>query len=297
MPRSIVRRSSAPAEDAETDYDDIEETEEQEEAPRRSRRDRAASARRHPAGRGRATADDDDEEDERPARRERSRASFAEGTREGRRPAGRRETERSRRPAPAGASRRERAAGSGWAAVKSKTRAGKFADNFKVPSDTDVVVKFLNNEPFAVYHQHWIPEAQGKKSYVCLEQDCPLCDIGDDARLQIAFNVISFANPRKPELLVWNTGSRLAQKLEGLDSNDKTGPIDREDLYWAVSKTGTGTATQYNLQAIKARDLEDWDVEALDEDELAEFDERKFDSSSVKEPSRETLEELVDEIS
>ncbi|MDP9870440.1 MULTISPECIES: hypothetical protein [Streptosporangium] len=267
MGRTLRRRSSestAPA--SNHDSEPEEDYEDEEEAPRRTR-----TAGRRPAGRS-------GRESTRPAGRANSR------TRDDAKPA-----------------RRKSSAGSaegGWETFRNKAKSGKFAENFKIDND-EIVIKFLEEGPFAVYQQHWLKEAEGRKSYVCLEEDCPLCDdLGDEPRYQILFNVVDFSNPEKPTVKVWACGVRVAQKLEGLSENKKTGPLNRDDTYWVVSKSGKGTKTEYNLRPVRAHSLADEeDIEPLDEEELAEFAAQAAGPETVKQDSREDLEELVDELS
>jgi hypothetical protein len=59
-------------------------------------------------------------------------------------------------------------------------------------------------------------------------------------------------------------GVRLCGQLEKLASNAKTGPLNRPDLYWAVSKSGQGTKTSYSIMPVKERDLvEDWEIDPV----------------------------------
>ena len=64
-------------------------------------------------------------------------------------------------------------------------------------------------------------------------------------------------------------GVRLCGQLEKLASNAKTGPLNRPDLYWAVSKTGQGTKTAYSIVPVKERDLaEEWEIDPIAAAEL-----------------------------
>ena len=64
-------------------------------------------------------------------------------------------------------------------------------------------------------------------------------------------------------------GVRLCGQLEKLTSSTKTGPLNRPDLYWAVSKTGQGTKTSYSIVPVKERDLaEEWEIDPIAAAEL-----------------------------
>jgi hypothetical protein len=65
----------------------------------------------------------------------------------------------------------------GWGAaeafLKPKTSESKYAVDVKF-SEQPVLVRFLEDEPFMVYEQHWIDRTEGRRSFVCLGADCPL---------------------------------------------------------------------------------------------------------------------------
>lgn len=48
------------------------------------------------------------------------------------------------------------------------------------------MIKFLDDEPFASYYEHGL---DGKR-YVCLGDDWPLCETGNDPDHRACFNVI-----------------------------------------------------------------------------------------------------------
>lgn len=149
---------------------------------------------------------------------------------------------------------RSSAVQSGWAAAMKATESDKrYTNEFKFTDETQLV-KFLTNEPFAVYSQHWI-ERQGKRSFNCLSEDvkgCPLCDIGDIPRAKVAFSVLNLS-AEEPIVEMLITSPTLTRQLAGHDKDPKTGPLDR--IFWALSRSGTGKKTVYNVFPVKARDL------------------------------------------
>ncbi|MFD9947223.1 hypothetical protein ACFWYW_24055 [Nonomuraea sp. NPDC059023] len=238
----------------------------------------------------RTTTEQTTEPEEKEASQRRHPASRPAGRTDSRRPAGR---------TSAGAS-------GGWDALRNQAKASAgFADTFKVGSD-EIVFKFAQTEPFAVFAWHWLEQAQGKKGFVCHAEDCPLCEqLGDSPRTQVLFNVIEMPyrdsngnDVGEPEMKIWACGVRLAEKIRTLSQNTKTSPIDRDDLYWSVSRSGKGTKTEYNLVPIKERDLvAEWAVTPLAEEDLAELREAVHGFENyTKTDSREDLEELVDEL-
>ena len=188
---------------------------------------------------------------------------------------------------------------SGWDGYeKARTESSDYAPEFnKVIDNEDRLFRFVDESPFAVYRQHWI-ERSGKRSFTCLDKGCPLCDdAGDRPSTKVAFNVIDLEED-EPTVKVWTVSQKVADIVKKHAQDKKTAPINRADLYWAVSKTGKkGGAIQTNLQPIKARDLQDdWDMAPLTEAELNDLDEQAYGPDSIDKQSRKTLEEIADEL-
>lgn len=252
--------------------EDDEEDDEEEAEPRRGRR-RDAS---RPRGRSR-------DESRRPSARGRNRRAFDEGAEEGRKA-----TRRGSR----------RAVEDGWDAVDKLKAESGFAENLKVPDDDEIVIKFLDEKPYAGYREHWVQEAKSKrKTYSCLgPEECPLCvTLGHQPNSRILFNVVDMSGS-DPTVKTWAMGTKLAEKIKALSQKPRTSPINREDRYWIISKTGKGTSTEYNLEPISSDDLVDWDLDPLDEDEIEELMTQRSTKESIRFDSVEDLEELVEEI-
>ncbi len=184
---------------------------------------------------------------------------------------------------------------SGWAGHdRTKAAAGDFPEDFKIEHEKKLI-KFLEDEPFASYRQHWI-ERPGKKSFTCIEVDCPLCDAGDRPSGKTCFNILSLSEGGKPVNKVLTVGVRLGEQIRGFATDRKTGPLTR--MYYAISKTGKKTKTSHSLIPVKERDLEeDWDMEPLDEEELEAFKEHLYDEEAVQVSTRKQLLEIAEEIS
>ena len=152
-------------------------------------------------------------------------------------------------------SERSSAIQSGWAAVHAANQQSdkKYTEEFR-PSEKKQLIKFLRNEPFAVFNQHWI-ERSGKKSFVCLPDGCPLCDIaGDTPRQKAAFSVVNLS-VENYEVEMFLTSPTLTRQLASFDSDPKTGPVDR--MFWEISRQGSGPKTTYTIVPVKPRDLAD----------------------------------------
>ena len=184
---------------------------------------------------------------------------------------------------------------SGWGAFKEKRAAsGEFAEQLKVEKKA-ILIAFVDNAPFAVYREHWI-ERPGKKSFICLEKGCPLCEAGDNRpRVKTCFNVIEMIEGGLPELKMWVTTPRLTGQLASLDSDEKVGPLTKG--YWSVKRTGEGTKTTYNISPVKERDLkEDWGVEPLSDDDFARYETESYTTDAITFSTKQQLREVADEI-
>jgi len=155
----------------------------------------------------------------------------------------------------------------GWeAAKKAANKPTKtFATDFKFDEDVQLI-KFISDEPLA-FMQHWV-NRPGKKSFISIGEGDPLIAVGSKPDPKFAFTVVNLSD-EDPQVQLMVVGVRLCGQLEKLASNTKTGPLNRPDLYWAVSKSGQGTKTSYSLVPVKERDLaEEWDIDPVAAAEL-----------------------------
>ena len=154
----------------------------------------------------------------------------------------------------------------GWDAFDSLVKSdSEFPTDFKFSEDS-VLIKFLENRPFATYEQHWIDRPKGKRSFVCLGDNCPLCDIlGDQPRGKFAFNVLVLTGDTQG-VQIMTAPPTLARLIKKNHDDDRKGPIDKE--FWEVSRQGTASTTQYTMIPVRGRDLaEEWklDLEKVQE--------------------------------
>lgn len=248
-----------------------EEDDEEDEAPRRSRR--------------RSRDDDDEEEDDEPPRRSR-RSRDAEDDEDDA------EDDRGRgKKAP-----KLKPLRSGWSGLKvTQAKATDFPAELKL-TDEEQVVAFLEDEPFVTYVQHWIDERDGKKSFICLEENCPLCDIGSDTRAMAVFNLALITDGNEPEVMQLVTGPLLFKALES-HAMSKHGPLSNG--YYTVSKTGGGQKgkVSYNIGHIKARDLdEDYKLEPLSDEEFEDLAKKLYTAKDVQRQTRKELSAVADEL-
>lgn len=152
----------------------------------------------------------------------------------------------------------------GWGAVaaqaKPKRENGDYPVDFKF-TEQSRLVRFLEDEPFAVYKQHWVDRSEGRRSFVCIGDECPLCRIaGDTPRSRAAFNVL-VASDEEPTVQILTAAVTLAKQLQSAHEDPKRGPLTK--YYWAIARQGTGRDTQYSLDRVRASELaEEWELDA-----------------------------------
>ena len=155
----------------------------------------------------------------------------------------------------------------GWnAAKKAVAKSTKtFATDFKFDEDVQLI-KFISEDPMT-FMQHWV-NRPGKKSFISIGEGDPLIEVGSKPDQKFAFTVLNLSD-EEPQTQLMIVGVRLCGQLEKLASNAKTGPLNRPDMYWAVSKSGQGTKTSYSLVPVKERDLaEEWEIDPVAASEL-----------------------------
>lgn len=185
----------------------------------------------------------------------------------------------------------------GWGnAEEVKTSDSPFAQTLKIGSEPQVV-KFLEDDPYTSYHQHWI-ERQGQRSFVCIAKidpkGCPLCDAGDRASAKFAFNVALMSEDNDPVLKSYEVGVRIIDSLKNFHLDPRQGPLPKN--YWAISRTGTKGSSQTNHQMIRERDLrEEWEMDPITEDQFGTLKKNAYTESIVTIPTRKTLMGIASE--
>lgn len=322
MARTLSRRRNRPVNPEPEDDDEEEEQETRSRSRRRSRDeddDRPSRSRRRardenededneederPARSRRRPRDEEDEDEERPAR-SRRRASRDDDADDGdERPARSRKAPERKRKRPAREAAGKSSLRDGWGEGKMKSRNFD-EERFAVEEDTTYIILFLEDKPIASWQEHFLMELPKgiRKSYTCLEEDCPLDEIGDAAGFRRAFNVAVFDKKGNPVVKYWIASPGILSEIESFayddDWTDKNGGLGGN--YFKVSKSkgqGKGGAFKYRLDHIKTRDLEDdHDITPLDDDELDELGADFFTKKDVvKIDSRADLEEIAEEL-
>lgn len=184
---------------------------------------------------------------------------------------------------------------SGWdAAEKLVTTSVDFPTEYK-HSEQFQLIKFIDTAgPFANYRQHFLKEkTEGRRSYVCIGDNCPLClKLNDKPEIKRAFTIINLsAKPYQRQMLI--ATPRLYKTLHAGEFSPQ-GPLTKN--YWALSRTGVKQQTVYNLMAVKARDLsEDWGLNAEEvETSISTF--KPFERSEIREDSYASLLDIANSL-
>ena len=184
---------------------------------------------------------------------------------------------------------------SGWEAAEQLVPVQtEFPTEYK-HSETFQLVRFIDTAgPFANYRQHFLKDkTEGRRSYVCLGDTCPLClKLQDKPEVKRAFTVINLtAKPYQRQMLI--ATPRLYKTLHAGEFS-QAGPLTRN--YWALSRTGQKQQTVYNLMPVKARDLtEDWGLNEA-ETELAVAAFKPFERTEIREDSHQSLVEIAESL-
>lgn len=182
----------------------------------------------------------------------------------------------------------------GWAAAKKQMAKSnqKFATDFRFEEDVKLI-KFISGEPMT-FMQHWV-NRPGRKSFISPGEGDPLMAVGSKPDQKFAFTVLNLSE-EEPTLQLMVVGVRLCGQLEKLHMDKKTGPLDRPDIYWAVSKSGTGTKTAYSITPVKERDLaDDWEIDPVAAAELIKTL-KPLGMDSLHVPTLAELEEVAREV-
>jgi len=184
------------------------------------------------------------------------------------------------------------AVGKGWGGYK-RTKANapsQWTKLYKVP-DEEGLLMFLEDGPYASFLMHWcewMPRGS-RLSYICLQEDCPLDKVDPKPAARIRFNVLDLGGD-VPILVTFECGVSVTEALEEYSEDE---PLSGR--YFAAAMRGPKNAKRTQIRPVKVRDLvEDWDVEPLTQDEIAAFDDKLWDDTSLDIASRAELQKVAD---
>lgn len=180
----------------------------------------------------------------------------------------------------------------GWTAASALLKKKPSSGESKYPtfmkfSEEGTLVRFLDDAPFKSYEEHWIDRKEGRRSFVCLGDECPLCTIaGDKPRAKFAFNVLVISD-EEPNTQIMVAVPTLTILLQTAHEDPKKGPLSR--YFWEIKRLGTGRETQYTLERVRSTDLaEEWDLDP-EEINAAALSAVRYDESAITSTPREEL--------
>ena len=174
--------------------------------------------------------------------------------------------------------------GSGWSSDKAAPKYSSGPVRFTVPDDgSEVFIKFVEDKPFTSFFQHWIPTDVGKRPFACLVRDCPLCNRGDRAKSVDYLNVIQIDTDGQHSLKLWMASPDPSAAIKEKMASKRSSPINRDDLYFAVSKrAGSNGVPSYTVDVIKADDLSEVGITPLSAAELATYNGKLYTREVAK---------------
>lgn len=182
----------------------------------------------------------------------------------------------------------------GWANAKShKEAASPYPSRLK-PDSAGVVVKFLEDGPYASFRQHWINEIQeGQKAFTCLDgvdpKGCPLCDGGSRSSPQFHFNVALLSTDGPAVLKTYNVGPTIFDQLSEYHTDPRQGPLEKH--YWVVKRNKNGNKWTSTFFMQREDELVDQGYEVPSQADLAGLN--LWDESQVRFSSRKELAEIA----
>ena len=196
--------------------------------------------------------------------------------------------------APAETKKARRVLRGSWTAAK---RVKETASPFPVrlsPDKDGVVVKFLEDGPYAQYKQHWINEIkEGSKAFVCLdgidEDGCPLCDGGSRPSPQFHFNVAELTEDGAYIHKTYNVGPTVFDQLSDLHSDPRQGPLEK--YYWVIKRSKNGNKWTTTLFRQRKEDLVEEGFTLPSQEELDKI--KLWDETTIRLTSRKDLLEIA----
>ncbi len=190
--------------------------------------------------------DDDDDDAEAPPRSERRRAR-ENGGREG-------GAKKSAANGAAAAAARSGTAKAGWREADEVFQGGEFANNLTMKDGEEIVIRFLEDQPYASLRIHWL-DRKGKRSYPCpgdrkkdsANNGCPLCAYNISYKSESRFNVAVLTD-EDPVVKSLTATPRTKKRIQS-HADSKHGPLSRK--YYFYRRTGTKFDTEYTFEVAR----------------------------------------------
>jgi hypothetical protein len=184
-----------------------------------------------------------------------------------------------------------------------KAADGVNRTTFQVQDDSEIIV-FLEPENFSYALRHWIKYVDESGNQVtraewCLEEECPMCDIGDRPKPVAFFNVVDLASPSK--VLVWEASAdptkAIQKEFNKLVKRNQN--LSDDGLYWVISREkGRNGFYTYSVDKLPEDDLlAEWpSLKPLAPAQRDALRHRAYDESYVEYKDRGDLQEFVDSL-
>lgn len=191
---------------------------------------------------------------------------------------------------------------SGWGGAEQiASELGTYAKNWTPDEGKSYIVRFLGNAPFANFGQHWIRTGDSKRSYVCLgSKVCPLCAVGDKPSGKYNFNIAVLNPGEEPMLWSFGVGITVFNKIKAIHNDARKGPIDKKYYEVVRTSTGTGKGKKYDtaISWVKERDLPDFEVEPLTDEQLEDLMSGLYTMETIDQEKKSfaELEEIAREL-
>lgn len=191
-----------------------------------------------------------------------------------------------------------------------KSSGGDF-NRFTVDEGTKYVIAFLEDGPFEVVWVHWCkvkgddgsirPTPRNCPTTKDEDAECPLCEMGVEAKPVAYFNIMDLDQPSK--VFLWEAGKDAAGRVEKLYDElqgvpaDRGGPLElnSEGVFAVVSKEKLANKRfAYAAKRVKERDLdEDYQLDAPAPEAYEALSEKLYTSEIVKYNTTEELREFA----
>jgi len=186
----------------------------------------------------------------------------------------------------------------GFAVGTRSSASGPRVNVFKVENeDEEVLMKFLEPHAFAPIFQHWLLVDGKRRAYTCIVKECPLCARGDKPKSSDWFNVIDMSG-EEPELKVWYASPDPAAAIKARATNKRTSPLNRDGLYFVVSKTKSSKGNgilEYSIDPVREDELDVWGAKPISAEKISEFEKEAYDASLVQVKTKAELTQLAEQ--
>lgn len=178
----------------------------------------------------------------------------------------------------------------------------EFTTSFRPKADSETVIKFLDERPYANVLIHWLDERdrpQGRRSFPCLGdvEECPLCALGDNPQAEHRMNIIVITDV-EPVHYSYTPPKSVYNKIKAFANSPRTKPLPRR--YYLLQREGsTKTNTRYELTDYRRdedviEDYPDYYLPSQDEiDLIQKYTAEDFDQEVV---DYDELQRIAEEI-